>query len=157
MDLSKQEMELFLLPIHLHSKNFFYHVLIRRASLTIMFYSLKIVITLIIWNKIVRPLVIINLWLAKHCVMFYSSFFSLIFLICTRSCTPAQYPLTLPGQGGVLLNFAMHVDFLMSSGCVLIIISPNSLRWSSNHLLISNKILSQGLKVFWLLYYQISP
>ena len=39
MDLSKQEMELFLLPIHLHSKNFFYHVLIRRASLTIMFYS----------------------------------------------------------------------------------------------------------------------
>ena len=100
MDLSKQEMELFLLPIHLHSKNFFYHVLIRRASLTIMFYSLKIVITLIIWNKIVRPLVIINLWLAKHCVMFYSSFFSLIFSICTRPCTPAQYPLTLPGQGG---------------------------------------------------------
>ena len=108
MDLSKQEMELFLLPIHLHSKNFFYHVLIRRASLTIMFYSLKIVITLIIWNKIVRPLVIINLWLAKHCVMFYSSFFSLIFSICTRPCTPAQYPLTLPGQGGVLLNFAMQ-------------------------------------------------
>ena len=100
MDLSKQEMELFLLPIHLHSKNFFYHVLIRRASLTIMFYSLKIVITLIIWNKIVRPLVIINLWLAKHCVMFYSSFFSLIFSICTRPCTPAQYPLTLPGQEG---------------------------------------------------------
>ena len=100
MDLSKQEMELFLLPIHLHSKNFFYHVLIRRASLTIMFYSLKIVITLIIWNKIVRPLVIINLWLAKHCVMFYSSFFSLIFSICTRPCFPAQYPLTLPGQGG---------------------------------------------------------
>ena len=97
----KQEMELFLLPIHLHSKNFFYHVLIRRASLTIMFYSLKIVFTLIIWNKIVRPLVIINLWLAKHCVMFYSSFFSLIFSICTRPCTPAQYPLTLQGQGGV--------------------------------------------------------
>ena len=80
-----------------YSKNIFYHVLIRRASLTIMFYSLKIVI---IWNKIVRPLVIINLWLAKHCVMFYSSFFSLIFSICTRPCTPAQYPLTLPGQGG---------------------------------------------------------
>ena len=59
--------------------------------------------------------------------------------------------------GGVLLNFAMQVDFLMASGCLLIIISPNSLRWSSNHLLISNKILSQGLKVFWLLYYQISP
>ena len=97
MDLSKQEIELFLLPIHLHSKNIFYHVLIRRASLTIMFYSLKI---LIIWNKIVRPLVIINLWLAKHCVMFYSSFFSLIFSICTRPCFPAQYPLTLPGQGG---------------------------------------------------------
>ena len=39
MDLSKQEMELFLLPIRLHSKKFFYHVLIRRASLIIMFYS----------------------------------------------------------------------------------------------------------------------
>ena len=161
MDLSKQEMELFLLPIHLHSKNIFYHVLIRRASLTFMFYSLKIVITLIIWNKIVRPLVIINLWLAKHCVMFYSSFFSLIFSICTRPCTPAQYPLTLPGQGGSSstspCKTKSQVDFLMASGCLLIIISPNSLRWSSNHLLISNKILSQGLKVFWLLYFQISP
>ena len=125
MDLSKQEMELFLLPIHLHSKNFFYHVLIRRASLTIMFYS---------------SLFLLNFF------NLYSPLYS-----CTISFNSSR------SGGGVLLNFAMQVDFLMASGCVLIIISPNSLRWSSNHLLISNKILSQGLKVFWLLYFQISP
>ena len=109
MDLSKQEMELFLLPIDLHSKNFFYHVLIRRASLTIMFYS----------------------------SLFLLNFFNLY-----SSRSGGGSSSTLP------CKTKSQVDYLMASGCLLIIISPNSLRWSSNHLLISNKILSQGLKVF---------
>ena len=129
MDLSKQEMELFLLPIHLHSKNFFYHVLIRRASLTIMFYS---------------SLFLLNFF------NFYSPLYS-----CTISFNSSR---SGGGSSSTLpCKTKSQVDYLMASGCLLIIISPNSLRWSSNHLLISNKILSQGLKVFWLLYFQISP
>ena len=129
MDLSKQEMELFLLPIHLHSKNFFYHVLIRRASLTIMFYS---------------SLFLLNFF------NLYSPLYS-----CTISFNSSR---SGGGSSSTLpCKTKSQVDYLMASGCLLIIISPNSLRWSSNHLLISNKILSQGLKVFWLLYFQISP
>ena len=106
-------------------KNFFYHVLIRRASLTTMFQS----------------------------SFFLFDFFNLNSSL--YSC-PISF---LSGQWGSSLTSPCksQVDFLMASGCFLIIISPNSLRWSSNHLLISNKILSQGLKVFWLLYFQISP
>ena len=129
MELSKQEMELFLLPIHLHSKNFFYHVLIRRASLTIMFYS---------------SLFLLNFF------NLYSPLYS-----CTISFNSSR---SGGGSSSTLpCKTKSQVDYLMASGCLLIIISPNSLRWSSNHLLISNKILSQGLKVFWLLYFQISP
>ena len=129
MDLSKQEMELFLLPIHLHSKNFFYHVLIRRASLTIMFYS---------------SLFLLNFF------NLYSPLYS-----CTISFNSSR---SGGGSSSTLpCKTKSQVDYLMASGYLLIIISPNSLRWSSNHLLISNKILSQGLKVFWLLYFQISP